>query len=424
MVFSIIAIALPLGVGLYLNRINATPIVQIPAYPAAPKPNGYDLYVAAATATTRLTPEPDPINDGRRPTDEKARAQRYSLARKMAWLGQNKKAFALFDQAMQTPSLMPPKRSFRTFNRGQAKLRQMARDKAVQSNARWMSGDYFGALQSGLDTIQMGHDLRRGGGIIDNLVGAAIGAMGRSATSDTIERIAANDAKVAARRLEKLLATRWDLAESLTEEKYRTQAGLLEVMQRGELRDPQLGLGNENPTLAQRFRVLTIPKQQIIDDVGADFDRLIANARLPYTQKGAPPVKFDDPLMKIFQFDGERVRANDARDLVRDRLLMLRLALRAYKLNRGVYPPDLNALVPAYLSAVPADPFGGGESLRYKSSGKTYVLWSIGPDGVDNGGAPIPPRGKLLPQPPGARKYEGRFDNLSGVGDVVVGVNG
>ena len=417
--FCVVAIALPLGVGFYLNHLNAPPVVQIPAYPKAPAPNGYDLYVAAAQTTKRVVPEPDPVSDASRPTDEKTRAQRYSLARKTAWLNRNAKAFALFDQAMQTPSLAPPARSFGAVFPSYAKLRQLARDKTIESNARWMRGDYNGALRSGLDVVQLGHDMRRGGALMPSLVGIAIGAIGRSATSDTVERLNANQAKSAARRLEKLLATRWNLAAALTEDKYGTQAGMLETFRA----EPGWRKGFAGRLKIDSWRYYTISKQQIIDDIGADFDRRIANAKLPYTQKGTPPAEFNDPLMKLFQSDGERQRLIEARDLVRDRLLMLRLALRAYQLEKGAYPPNLRALVPRYLSAVPADPFGGGEALRYKRSGKTYLLWSIGPDRRDNGGTPIPPRGQRLPQPPGARKYDGKFDNLNGIGDVVAGVN-
>lgn len=420
--FCVVAIALPLGVGLYLNRINATPIVNIPAPPKAPKPNGYDLYVAAAMATVHFTPEVDPASDANLVTDPKVRAQRYGLARRTAWLNANTKAFALFNQAQKTPSLAPPSRSFNATFPSYGKLRQMARDKSAQSNTRWMRGDANGAMQSSLDNIQMGHDMRRGGTVITSLVGSAIGSIGCYATGDTIERLNANQAKSAARRLEKLLETRWNLSQVLTEEKWSNQAAMVEVFAMGGWRSPS-SMGNDASTLAERWRVLTIPKQQIIDDIGANYDRQIANARLPFTRKGTPQPNSHDP----FIFDElKSIRLVDARDLVADQMLMLRLALRAYQLENSAPPPNLNALVPNYIKAVPADPFGGGEPLRYKRSGVTYVLWSIGPDGRDDGGKPIPPRvGSRRPKNfPGERPRGPRsFTDFEGKGDVVAGVN-
>ena len=422
--FCVVAIALPLGVGLFLNRINATPVVNIPAPAPRPKPNGYDLYVAAATAMTRVKPEPDPASDGAFLTDPKVRAQRYSLARRTAWLGANAKALTLFDQALKTPTMAPVQRSFSGVGfASYAKLRQLARDKTAQSNTLWMRGDYNGAMQINLDTVQLGHDIERGGGLIGQLVGIAICAIGRGNTGATIERLNAAQCKNAARRMEKLLANRWRLDQALTEEKWATEAALMEVFGQKDWRS---GFFGKEIPLLQRLRIYTISKQQIMDDVGAGYDRQIANARLPYTQKGAPPVQDNDPFSKLLISNGDRARINEARGLMGDDTLMLQLALRAYQLENGVYPPNLKALVPRYLNAVPADPFGGGEALRYKNNGKTYALWSIGPDGRDDLGKPIAPRaGQRRTKPfPGERPHGPRaFTNFEDKGDVVAGVN-
>ena len=76
----------------------------------------------------------------------------------------------------------------------------------------------------------------------------------------------------------------------------------------------------------------------------------------------------------------------------------MRLALRAYRLENGAYPASLKPLAPKYLSQIPRDPFGRGEPWRYRKVGKTYLAWSIGPDGIDNKGISIPkkPRSKRL----------------------------
>lgn len=420
--FSVVAIALPLGVALFLNRINATPTVSIPAPPAPPKPNGYDIYVAATKATVRFKPEVDPISDPTSITDPKLRAQQYSLARRTAWLNANGKAFTLFDQAQKTPSLAPPARSISVTFSSYAKLRQLARDKAAHSNTLWMRGDYNGALQINLDIVQMGHDMRHGGVFAPHLVGIAVASIGRRNTGDTIERLNAAQCKSAARRMEKLLANRWKLEQALTEDKWATQAILLEYFEQPDWR--RVGRGKITPF--QHLRVYTISKQQIIDNIGATYDHEIANARSPFTQKIAPPASFGDSYSDILVGVLERAQIYEARGSMGDRTLMLQLALRAYKLENGACPADLKALVPAYLSAVPADPFGGGEALRYKVSGQTYALWSIGPDGRDDGGTPIPPRaGSRRPKSfPGERPVGPRsFTDFEGKGDVVAGVN-
>ncbi len=62
------------------------------------------------------------------------------------------------------------------------------------------------------------------------------------------------------------------------------------------------------------------------------------------------------------------------------------LAIERYRLANGRLPDQLSDLIPAFLPAVPADPFDG-KPLRYKKLGKGYVVYSVGDDGVDNGGA-------------------------------------
>lgn len=62
------------------------------------------------------------------------------------------------------------------------------------------------------------------------------------------------------------------------------------------------------------------------------------------------------------------------------------LAVERYRLAHGALPEALEALVPAFMNAVPLDP-GDGQPLRYilRDEGG-YTIYSIGPDGVDHGG--------------------------------------
>ena len=86
------------------------------------------------------------------------------------------------------------------------------------------------------------------------------------------------------------------------------------------------------------------------------------------------------------------------------------IALKRYQLINGNYPASLAALVPQFLPAVPRDP-ADGNPLRYQQTGKTFLLYSIGDNFVDDGGDPTPAnslpsfawqRGRdwVWPQPP------------------------
>ncbi len=63
------------------------------------------------------------------------------------------------------------------------------------------------------------------------------------------------------------------------------------------------------------------------------------------------------------------------------------VAVERYRLaHKNALPQTLSQLVPGYLKSVPTDPFDN-RPLRFKrQSSRAYIVYSIGPDGVDNGG--------------------------------------
>jgi hypothetical protein len=62
--------------------------------------------------------------------------------------------------------------------------------------------------------------------------------------------------------------------------------------------------------------------------------------------------------------------------------------LERYRLARGLFPDKLDALVPQFIRVVPLDPVDG-VALHYRHIGQgSFLLYSIGWDEKDNGGAP------------------------------------
>ena len=61
------------------------------------------------------------------------------------------------------------------------------------------------------------------------------------------------------------------------------------------------------------------------------------------------------------------------------------LAVQRYRLAADTLPDKLADLVPAYLEAVPKDPFDGND-LRYKKLEPGFVVYSVGEDLSDDGG--------------------------------------
>jgi len=67
------------------------------------------------------------------------------------------------------------------------------------------------------------------------------------------------------------------------------------------------------------------------------------------------------------------------------RAAQVALAVERFRLATGGLPDSLGQLVPAYLEAVPKDPFDG-EPLRYRTLAPGFVVYSVGEDGKDDEG--------------------------------------
>lgn len=68
------------------------------------------------------------------------------------------------------------------------------------------------------------------------------------------------------------------------------------------------------------------------------------------------------------------------------------IALKRYQLEHGNYPSDLNSLVTEFLPKVPLDPVDG-RPLRYRRNADgTFLLYSVGENGLDDGGNPAFPK--------------------------------
>ncbi len=62
-------------------------------------------------------------------------------------------------------------------------------------------------------------------------------------------------------------------------------------------------------------------------------------------------------------------------------------AINKYFSDNGEFPEELSQLVPDYLSEIPEDSFNPKEEVyRYNKSNDAYRVYSVGLDGIDNGG--------------------------------------
>ena len=90
----------------------------------------------------------------------------------------------------------------------------------------------------------------------------------------------------------------------------------------------------------------------------------------------------------------------EAQGIARQQLVRTALATERYRAGEGRLPSSLIELVPDYLFQVPTDPFSGGP-LKYANREGGYVVYSVGPDRLDDGGLKPISRKPFREHPPG-----------------------
>lgn len=78
--------------------------------------------------------------------------------------------------------------------------------------------------------------------------------------------------------------------------------------------------------------------------------------------------------------------------LAHRRTTAVALAIAQYHAEHGAWPPaDMGVMFPKYLAKLPADPLSAaGERIVYLSEGDRPRVYSVGDDGIDDGGRPPP----------------------------------
>lgn len=209
------------------------------------------------------------------------------------------------------------------------------------------------------------------------------------------------------------------LLENTQGEKNCVHTALLELFQQPDWRkelQKKLMLPSSMRDMSIYLQLLTRGKRGIISDYDRYSDFIIAEAKKPY-----PLRKHTSPsagLAIFFVHSMNKLEDKFAVNEVENALLLTALALQAYKGEHGAYPSSLTELTPNYLKALPADPFARTGPLHYQRSKKNYLLYSIGPDGKDDGGKPIDSGSKNAPQ-----RYQIFPEGKPGNGDVVARIN-
>lgn len=214
----------------------------------------------------------------------------------------------------------------RFWQKGQA-FRDLARTINAEAAAFESRGDQATACDLTLINVRLGVMLHRGSTIIDSLIGTAIQGVAHKQLADLRRHLPPDNLRQAIAALARAEAECEDVALIQTRDRAMTERAF---------------------GWAARL-------ENLIEESGAQSNR------------------------------GSALLDAQRRRIATGRLLQADLAIRLFQNEHGHPPPTLNDLVPAYLPAVPLDPYSN-QPLQYRLDGGDFILYSVGKDGRDNGG--------------------------------------
>jgi hypothetical protein len=311
----------------------------------------------------------------------------------------------------------PPIRHFTDRVPYLSKFRGLARLMMFEGKIAQRRGDWQAAADYNVDCVVFGDEIMHGSALFGTLVGLACNSIGRRDCWFTVSHLDSSAAKAEALRLQASLASRPPASQIVQEEEWSGQSCMADPRDSEDL----YGMAtcpSFVPEGACVQAVQTIyPKRVIFANYTRYMDQMVSLSRLPYPESAATKLTIpDDPFYKDMLMEFDKYSIKETSDRTFTSLLMASFALRAYRLDHGAYPHKLSDIVPGYLNAVPIDPFSANLPMQYRLKGASYVLYSVGPDGVDNGGTPFVNRESLV--------YPTmRWCDLDTKGDIVAGLN-
>jgi hypothetical protein len=357
------------------------PTVQMPS------PNAYDFYLEAGIALLPPDKPVDAVQD--KPLIPKSQWKtHYPIAKKQEWLRENATAMQLVQEGLKYQCRVPPQKSLiGNSDEDHRLLRSVSHMLLVQSRVYSEKGEWKLAAESALGTLKLGYDISQGGATISSMYSAAITAPAYYDFSEIIPHLSKIETQTAIEHLKIILDNRPKYSQILTEEKYLGQVGMIDFFKYSEkwrLRSPV----DENGEFQWSSipKIFTTTRRQMFQEYSAHMDKRIAQADLPYNASNShipiPVDIYSQTITPIYQ----RNYWNHTRAEAKAAFLTAELALHSYRLDNGRYPQSLNTLIPRYINKIPVDPFGKGETLRYKLTKQKYLLYSVGPDGKDDNG--------------------------------------
>ena len=359
-------------------ELNRVPKFTEPS-PALLRHNAYDDYVAAIDSITGVKDLDKATGRSGGPKPD------FGFKQIMAQL--NAKPLAYVKKALQERCEVPPTRAFIPQKPSREQFLRLARLIRLEGELKSDRGDNASAADIDLDGVQYGIDLSHGATFNGMVISGGCQYICRRPLWTLVGTLSARSSLSMAKRMEGLVSQEDSFPEILREETRWGQAGMAAYYQThdaGQIARYQLKLYGSKIKANDLYSNFRYSRQATLDDYAHAMETTARIEDLSYfqsrraTREALPPEPDAAWFVRRVPNAHFYCTVNDTEN----GLLMTMFALRAFRLEKGTYPPSLAQLVPRYLDRLPGDPFAASGCFQYRSEGASYRLYSVGPDGV------------------------------------------
>ncbi len=391
----------------YLRYGDVNPQVNIPAH-VMPEVNAYHTWEKAWRVAVDLEGAGEAVGRSHRAGYVETDAERRQRTRILA---RNQETFRLIRQGLTQPYVPRRVEAIDQLLPDLSHLRSLARLMSLSSENLLLQGKPDEALAVSLETVAMGEMSFRATSTIGRLVGIAVEAIGRSTSWHIVSKVDATAARAAALRLAEIDARRMPLSSILREEMYGLQLSLLNIFKSPSWREARLN------DFEIKGLVMFATKRGLMAELTRAMEVQISKADLLPPDLTEVESTSIDPLINTLVFPADAlIFKNVSNAVTQSRLLSVEFALRSHRVEHGAYPAALGDLVPSYLPKLPRDPFRPKQTFGYVRTKEGHKLYSVGPDGLDQGG-------KSIVRPNETTEGSRRMVLRDSKGDIVAGVN-
>ncbi len=389
----VLVIAVVIIGGAYLSR--PLPPIVIPPPPPLPADNGFDDCVRAASLL-KDTDKLDRLDVAKQPRQAAALVKL------------NRPSLDLVREALPKDYMTPQVKRWDEEFRYLKGYRDIGKLLLMEGRLKASGGDLSGAVESFLDARRFGALMPSGGSVIHMLVGRAVSETGFRGLESIYPKLDSSECRYVLKELGKADAREPLLHQTLEWDKAMGLAFIKEL-QEGTIKDDSgKPMGEPFPPLIDR---LFGRGRSSREDYESYMQALGDELSKPFYLRKPPPEP--QTIGSAFATPSFDLITRTSLTSTKEQILKLMIALRSYELERGAYPDSLAGLKSYGIDTT--DEFTG-KPLKYKRAGNGYLLYSVGPDGKDNGGAP--PRNINGKDDSGAPP---RNINDKDVGDIVAG---